>query len=164
MQILKDIKKVDQMVNFFVLKHMFDCVKIRKRVMEISVNMMKQKVKADILIIGCVLLVALLFFIVPCLNRAEVPEEVVIIQDGIEINRQLLSEDRTITVTCEERGYNLILISDGQVRVTDADCPDKLCIHQRQISRNGESIICLPHKLVIQIVSGKESGLDAIVN
>ena len=65
-------------------------------------------------------------------------------------------------VTWGEDEYNLLMISDGTAFVSDADCPDKLCVKQRAISRNGESIICLPHKLVIRIVAKEESRLDAV--
>lgn len=90
--------------------------------------------------------------------------EAVILQDGIEHGRYSLAEDDIITVRGENGSYNLILISKGSVQVSDADCPDKLCIRQRSISRNGESIICLPHKLVITIESPEESDMDAVTN
>ena len=40
---------------------------------------------------------------------------------------------------------------DGSVTVQDADCPDKICEKHRAINRTGETIICLPHKLVVEI-------------
>ncbi|WP_069649218.1 NusG domain II-containing protein [Caloranaerobacter ferrireducens] len=49
-------------------------------------------------------------------------------------------------------GYNKIEIGDGKVRVIDADCPDKLDVKQGWISKPGEIIVCLPHKLTIEIV------------
>lgn len=50
------------------------------------------------------------------------------------------------------------------VDMTDADCPDGLCVNQRPISSDGESIICLPNQVVVQIVSQDESELDAVAN
>ena len=127
-----------------------------------SDTMMKM-IKADVIAVGCVLLVAALFFcILYFKNSADA--EVVIIQEGNAIGEYPLSEDRTISVSDDENGFNLILISSGQVRVCDANCPDKLCIRQRAISKGGESIICLPHKLVVQIMSKEESDLDAVTN
>ncbi len=35
----------------------------------------------------------------------------------------------------------------------EADCPDKVCVGMRRISKSGETIVCLPHKLVIAIVN-----------
>ncbi|NLN15022.1 MAG: NusG domain II-containing protein [Tissierellia bacterium] len=55
-----------------------------------------------------------------------------------------------------EFGYNLVEIGDNQVRVIEADCPDKIDVKQGWISRIGETIVCLPNRLVIEI-KGVES-------
>lgn len=133
--------------------------------MSIEKNELIRKLKGDMIIVAVILTAALLSFIVPFfMNDKYAGKEVIILQNGQEIGRYDLSEDNTITIRGEADGYNLILISAGKVRVTDADCPDKLCIRQRSISRSGESIICLPHKLVIMIDSPEESDLDAVTN
>lgn len=54
-----------------------------------------------------------------------------------------------------EYGYNLIEIGDEKVRVIEADCPDKIDVKQGYISRIGETIVCLPNKMVVEI-----KGLD----
>ena len=46
----------------------------------------------------------------------------------------------------------------------EADCPDLLCVHQKAISKEGESIICLPNKVVVTIRGGEETELDAVTN
>ncbi len=73
-----------------------------------------------------------------------------------------LQEDREITVALEN-GTNLLIIRDGQVWMEEADCPDRLCVRQGAVSRVGESIICLPHELVVT-VEGEETddGLDGV--
>ena len=124
-----------------------------------------QKVKADILVIGVIVLAAVLFFLVPYgMSQGKQEGSVRILQDGELLYEYPLNEDRTISAAFGENGYNLILINGGSVQVTDADCPDKLCVKQKSISKKGESIICLPHKLVVQIEAGEESGLDAVAN
>lgn len=85
-----------------------------------------------------------------------------VFQDGQKTGVYPLSEDQTVFIPYEDEHYNLLFISDGKASVSDADCPDGLCIKTRSIRRNGESIICLPHKLVIQIESEKEGTLDAV--
>ena len=45
----------------------------------------------------------------------------------------------------------------------DADCPDKICINMGTIRKKGQTIICLPHKLVVEITDGKEMDTDVIV-
>lgn len=61
-------------------------------------------------------------------------------------------------------GTNTIRIKDGEVDMLTADCPDKLCVHQKPISTGGENIVCLPNRLVVQIVSQDEKVLDAVAN
>ncbi|WP_352420130.1 NusG domain II-containing protein [Proteiniborus sp.] len=50
-------------------------------------------------------------------------------------------------------GYNKIEIGDGKVRVIEADCPDKLDVKQGWISSQGEVIVCLPNRMVVEIKS-----------
>lgn len=124
-----------------------------------------RKLKGDAIVVSAVLIMAFSAFLIPDLMYdGQRGSEVVIMQDREEKGRYSLAEDRTITVPFRDGSYNLILINGGMVRVTDADCPDKLCVRQRDISKNGESIICLPHKLVIMIESREESDLDAVTN
>ncbi len=69
-----------------------------------------------------------------------------------------LDTDRTIEInsgnTCE--------IRDGKARMTGADCPDKLCVHSREISRTGESIVCLPNHVILKITEGENNEIDSI--
>lgn len=124
-----------------------------------------RRLRCDIVVVAVILAIALLTFLIPYyINEKRVGSKVIILQNGEETGSYNLSENDTVIVCGEDGGYNLILISNSEVRVTDADCPDKLCIRQREISRNGESIICLPHKLVVMIESPEESDLDAVTN
>lgn len=124
--------------------------------------MNKQKTKQDmILLFGMVLAAFLAWAVFAVLNYGNA-QMVVVIQDGQEIARYPLSADETVTIPFNENGYNLLMISGGEAAVSDADCPDRLCVSQRAITGKGESIICLPHKLVITIDSDKEGELDAI--
>ena len=77
--------------------------------------------------------------------------------NGVEIKKIILDpqlEGHTIPVQTEY-GYNLIELGDGRVRVIEADCPDKIDVKQGYISRIGETIVCLPNKMVVEI-----KGLD----
>lgn len=107
---------------------------------------------------------ALLTWVIPMIGNDRTGSDVIVLRDGKEIGRYSLSENDIITIWGDDESYNLILVNDGAAKVTDADCPDKLCVRQRSISKNGESIICLPHKLVITIDSPEESDLDAVTN
>lgn len=82
--------------------------------------------------------------------------------NGEVIRRISLSEDTAFTVETES-GWNKIEVSGGAVKVTDADCPDRVCIRSGAISGGAVPIICLPHRLEIVIVSGDSAEFDAAV-
>ena len=84
--------------------------------------------------------------------------------DGEKVYELPLSENTELLITGTDGGTNKLIINNGVCYVTEADCPDKLCIKQGKISHNGESIICLPHKLVITIHNSSDtsSNVDAI--
>ncbi len=59
----------------------------------------------------------------------------------------------------ETGSYNLISVADGRVTMEAADCRDQICVRHRPISSDRENIICLPHKLVVEITgSDRQSG------
>ncbi|SKA72810.1 hypothetical protein SAMN05428976_10176 [Clostridium sp. USBA 49] len=55
-------------------------------------------------------------------------------------------------------GKNIVEISNGKVRIIDSDCPDKICIQDGAISTPGSMLVCLPHKLVVQIKGENEEA------
>ncbi len=71
--------------------------------------------------------------------------------DGEVVETLPLDKDTEYAVNTD-MGMNIIVIKDGVVSVSNADCPDKICVEHAPIDSEGETIICLPHKLVIEIV------------
>lgn len=70
-----------------------------------------------------------------------------------------LAEDQTIQIQ-----DNVCTIKDGKARMTQASCPDQLCIRQGAIDLHGGMIVCLPNKIVIEATQTKsDPGIDAIV-
>lgn len=122
-----------------------------------------QKIKWDACLVAGILLLALLIWGSFNLINKEEAGIVVVLREGEVIAEYPLSEDCAVTIS-DQSGYNRLMISGGEASVSDADCPDGLCVSQKAISRKGESIICLPHKLVIRIESGEEGDVDAVVN
>ena len=61
-------------------------------------------------------------------------------------------------------GYNLLIIKNERARILDADCPNKICVNKGYISKNGESIICLPHHVVVTVESGEDKNVDAVAD
>ena len=72
-----------------------------------------------------------------------------------------LSEDREISIN---GGTNILRIRNGKAKMIEADCPDQLCVNQRAVSADNESIICLPNKVIVEIQSRQESEYDAVTN
>ena len=70
-----------------------------------------------------------------------------------------LSEDQEIEIN---GGTNILQIKGGKADMIEADCPDQLCVHQKAISRNHESIICLPNQVVAEVESAESSEYDAV--
>lgn len=87
----------------------------------------------------------------------------VVIRDGEQNVYELpLSQNTTKSVTTD-LGTNLIEIKDGRVHVEEADCPNQDCVHQGWIDVAGEQIVCLPHKLTVDIVDASaETTYDVV--
>ena len=81
--------------------------------------------------------------------------------DGEIYGTYSLSEEKEIPVRVEN-GYNIISISDGVVRVTQADCPDLLCVKMHSISKENQVICCLPHRVVVRIIKGNDGEENLI--
>ena len=79
-------------------------------------------------------------------------EKVSVRVDGKEIARYELSEDREVVIDGYNGGVNTLIIKDKKAYIKDADCPDKLCEHQGKIHLVGQSLVCLPHRVVVEIV------------
>ena len=84
-----------------------------------------------------------------------------ITRDGVlleEIDLGRVAEPRSFTLE-DGSGANTVQVERGRIRVSAADCPDQVCVKQGWISGGAVPIICLPHRLTIEIVDGG-GGLD----
>ena len=88
-------------------------------------------------------------------------ETVIISVDGEVLYELPLVEDTELLIETED-GNNLLIIQNGRVWMEEADCPDKLCVEHSAISRSGQSIICLPHKVVVSISGNSEAEVDQV--
>ena len=79
--------------------------------------------------------------------------------DGQTVMELPLNEDARIVLGEGER-TNTLVIEGGAARVTAADCPDQICVNHGAIRYAGESIVCLPHRLVVTVEGGQGSGVD----
>ena len=77
-----------------------------------------------------------------------------------------MEQDGEYTIEGKNDGQNIVVIKNKKVYMKKADCPDKVCVNQGKISKVGQSIICLPHQVVVEILEKKDisSGVDAVAN
>ena len=90
----------------------------------------------------------------------------VVTADGEELDRfapaDLAAGPRTYT----HNGYTLtVTAEDGGLRVSEADCPTQDSVHTGAISRSGQSIVCLPARIIIQLTGGQADpgGVDVVI-
>ncbi|MBP5168947.1 MAG: NusG domain II-containing protein [Oscillospiraceae bacterium] len=116
--------------------------------------------KRDLILIGILLLTALILFLLFKDKQRNEPDAVAVVTvDGTEIARYPLSQDGTFVLN---EGSNTLVIENGEAWVSEANCPDKLCMGFGKISKNGEIIVCLPNRLIVMIEGGEASEIDAI--
>ncbi len=115
--------------------------------------------KRDWIIIICVVAAAGLtggwFFF-----TKEQGDRVIVTVNGSQFGTYDLNEEQTIDIN----GTNRLIIREGTAKMEFADCPDQLCVHQKAISKTGETIICLPNEVIVTVEGSGENELDAIVN
>lgn len=59
-------------------------------------------------------------------------------------------------------GYNEIRVHDESIGIVEADCPDQVCVHEGFLSRPGETSVCLPHKVMIEVRAADSADPDII--
>lgn len=113
--------------------------------------------KNDFILIICIGIISLLSFF--CLELfMDEGSSVVISVNGEEFGVYNLDTNQVININ----NTNVLEIIDGEAYMCEANCPDELCIYQGAIHKNGESIICLPNKIIVEVISNEESEFDAI--
>ena len=110
------------------------------------------KSRNDLIFIGALLtilcVVGLCFYLI-----REKGDSISVTVDGTHFGTYSLSKDVTVDIVTGEDGeeHNVLVIKDGKAYVESATCPDGICAAHKPISRERESIVCLPHKVVITV-------------
>ena len=123
--------------------------------------MEKKKIKRDIMLIATLIIVCAAFLIINFVVKKDGITAVVKV-DGNIVYMLPLDKNASVTVEGYQGGSNTVVIENGTVYMKDADCPDKLCEKTGKISKNGETIVCLPHRVVVEIQGG-EGNVDSLV-
>lgn len=110
----------------------------------------------DLILVGGLLVVVAVLFLLLFLrpNHSNAAEVVV---DGKVVMTLPLNTDTVVTIDGADGGTNTLAIGYGRAWVSGASCPDKVCVRHHAIKGSGESIICLPNRVVVRIVGGLPS-------
>ncbi|WP_461246869.1 NusG domain II-containing protein [Treponema sp. R6D11] len=122
-----------------------------KKLSEAQADSALQVRTSDIFLMLGVLLISLFFIILPLFSISNKNSQVEIYSDSKLIYKTSLENPRAYSVS----GVDFV-IYDNSVYVREANCPDKLCKNQGKINKAGQSIICLPNKVVAKIVGTSE--------
>ncbi len=109
--------------------------------------------KKDFILIGVLLVIALIAWC-DTVSSASDRASVTITIGGEIYGTYPLDQSRTIEIN-DAKGYNKVVIENGSVHMADADCPDQYCVQHAAIHAGHETIICLPHELVVEITAAK---------
>jgi hypothetical protein len=122
----------------------------------------KKKIKRDIMLIATLIIVCVAAFLIINFVVKKDGITAAVKVDGNIVYMLPLDKNASVTVEGYQGGSNTVVIENGTVYMKDADCPDKLCEKTGKISKNGETIVCLPHRVVVEIQGG-EGNVDSLV-
>lgn len=129
--------------------------------------------RGDLILIG-VIVIAALAFLVPKwlfqnesenLHNSKVVAHISV--DGDLYKKVELTQEEQIIKVDTDHGINILKVHDYGIEMFDADCPDKVCLSFGFVSRPNDTIVCLPHRVLVELFSegdtGEESDIDAVV-
>lgn len=118
--------------------------------------------KIDIIIIGTIVVAGILLYFGIIFTKSN-GNTVVIYVDGKEYAEYPLEKDGKYII---DRGgvKNVVVIEDGTVKMESASCDNQICVKHKWISKDGESIICLPNKVVVEVRSEKNNAIDSVAD
>ena len=119
-----------------------------------------KKLRSDIILIGVLLIISLSVLLFVFLTREEGAIADVYI-DGVKVAEYPLSIDGVYYIN---NGSNVLVIEDGAAYMREANCPDKFskngCVNTGKIFYVGQTIVCLPNKIIVEIVGEGEGIVD----
>ena len=107
--------------------------------------MLKRLKKCDILLVAVLVCLSLLVYSVFLFLKKD-GKVVVVKQDNKIVYSGDLSKNNTITLE-----HNTVCIEGGKAYMEDSDCKNRICINTGKISKSGETVVCLPNRVIIEI-------------
>lgn len=118
----------------------------------------------DLLLIGVLMLSTMVLFLFLHFFTGKEGTFVQVSVDGEVIGCYPLTEEQTIAIQGYAGFENILVIKDGKADIIEAACPDQVCVRQKSISHVGESLICLPNRVVVEVIGTGENEVDAVAN
>lgn len=122
-------------------------------------NIIKIIRKADIILAVLLVVLGLLISYFFSFGN-EAGKELVVTVNGHEYGIYSLKEDQEITVNVNGN-ENVFVIQDSSVKMKFSNCTGQDCVYQHAISKSGETIVCLPNRVVLEVTGGKD-GYDSV--
>ncbi|MCC8028599.1 MAG: NusG domain II-containing protein [Lachnospiraceae bacterium] len=114
--------------------------------------------KKEVIILVIVFIAILAVWLVFRIMKTDAGNLVKISVDGEEYGIYDLDTDQEIPIEINGEVTNTLVIRDGQADMIEADCPDQLCVNMNAISVESETIICLPNKVAVEVISSEEEA------
>lgn len=120
--------------------------------------------KADYLItIGLLIISLLMSFFISKLNTNKTGQYIRIEQDSKLLGEYPLNKDREIELK-NNNHYNKVIIKDGAAYMQESNCRDQICVHMAKISKDGQTIICLPNRVFVEVVDPDDNKKDESID
>ena len=119
--------------------------------------------KADIFVsIGLLVLSFLMATFFSSFNSKNTGQYIKIEHNSKLVGEYPLNEDKEIVL--EDPGqYNKVVIKNGKAYMKEANCRDQICVHMKEINVDGETIVCLPNRVYIEVVDKSDNdGIDKV--
>lgn len=120
--------------------------------------------KRDIILIISLLFIGIIALVIWHFLYSDDGKYVTIEQRNELIGTYPLNVDKEIEIEHRGKVVNRIIIKDGYCYMEEAECPDHLCIKQGKVNKSGQTIVCLPNRVVITVVDSDNSDYDSVAN
>ncbi len=116
--------------------------------------------KWDYILIVSLTIISVVWIIIILRGQSSGEKVIVKLNDKV-IYTALLNEDSEYLIKTGN-DYNNLVIKDGEAYIDDANCKGLDCVRMGHISRDGESIICIPHSVIVTVESDKDNNIDFV--
>lgn len=120
--------------------------------------------KRDIILIISLLFIGIIALVIWHFIYSDDGKYVTIEQRNELIGTYPLNVDKEIEIEHRDKVVNKIIIKDGYCYMEEAECPDHLCIKQGKVNKSGQTIVCLPNRVVVTVVDSDSSDYDSVAN